>query len=223
MNFRAEAKSESTILLTWSPPRQEIIVKYELLYRDEHGTEVSTPDRLGGALGWKMYLQFLLGKVQVWTKHCRQMWQSCLFTYLLYFFLFFLVNHPHPQLQFSRTFDPVTAFIVKDLKPNTEYVFQLAARSALGLGAHTPEVRERTLQSSRCLSFPRIIWRDHSQGAEAEVGCWGMESQWGVAGGADGRLELAAAYLNLTLLVWHNLRIKSAPEVYSILIACTFL
>ncbi|XP_066491387.1 receptor-type tyrosine-protein phosphatase S isoform X2 [Tiliqua scincoides] len=87
MNFRAEAKSENTILLTWSPPRQEIIVKYELLYRDENGME------------------------------------------------------------FSRTFDPVTSFTVKDLKPNTEYVFQLAARSTLGLGAHTPEVRERTLQS----------------------------------------------------------------------------
>lgn len=87
MNFQAEAKSENTILLTWSPPRQEIIVKYELLYKDEHGME------------------------------------------------------------FSRTFDPVTSFTVKDLKPNTEYVFQLAARSGFGLGAHTPEVRERTLQS----------------------------------------------------------------------------
>ncbi|XP_053157432.1 receptor-type tyrosine-protein phosphatase S isoform X11 [Hemicordylus capensis] len=87
MNFRAEAKSESTILLTWSPPRQEIIVKYELLYRDDRGKE------------------------------------------------------------FAKTFDPVTSFTVKDLKPNTEYVFQLAARSTLGLGAYTLEVRERTLQS----------------------------------------------------------------------------
>ncbi|XP_060088870.1 receptor-type tyrosine-protein phosphatase S isoform X11 [Heteronotia binoei] len=87
MNFRAEAKSESSILLTWSPPRQEMIVKYELIYRGENQKEV------------------------------------------------------------SKTFDPTSSFAVRDLKPNTEYVFQLAARSALGLGAYTPEVRERTLQS----------------------------------------------------------------------------
>uniref|UniRef100_A0A670KI00 protein-tyrosine-phosphatase n=1 Tax=Podarcis muralis TaxID=64176 RepID=A0A670KI00_PODMU len=81
MNFRAEAKSDSSILLTWSPPRQDIILKYELVFKD------------------------------------------------------------------TRTFDPVTSFTVRDLKPNTEYVFKLAARSALGIGAETPEVRERTLQA----------------------------------------------------------------------------
>uniref|UniRef100_A0A8C6VFI5 protein-tyrosine-phosphatase n=1 Tax=Naja naja TaxID=35670 RepID=A0A8C6VFI5_NAJNA len=91
MNFRAEAKSESTILLTWSPPRQDIILKYELLYK-EISNKPGTPE-------------------------------------------------------FLKTFDPVTFFLVKDLNPNTEYVFQLAARSALGLGAPTSEVRERTLQS----------------------------------------------------------------------------
>uniref|UniRef100_A0A8D2LR11 Receptor-type tyrosine-protein phosphatase delta n=1 Tax=Varanus komodoensis TaxID=61221 RepID=A0A8D2LR11_VARKO len=88
MNFRAEAKSESSILLTWSPPRQDIIQKYELLYKEVSGKQ----------------------------------------------------GNP-------ETFDPVTSFTVRDLNPNTEYVFQLAARSALGLGAPTPEVRERTLQS----------------------------------------------------------------------------
>lgn len=42
MNFRAEAKTETSIVLSWSPPRQEIIVKYELLYREgEHNKEVS--------------------------------------------------------------------------------------------------------------------------------------------------------------------------------------
>uniref|UniRef100_A0A8C6V9L1 protein-tyrosine-phosphatase n=1 Tax=Naja naja TaxID=35670 RepID=A0A8C6V9L1_NAJNA len=94
MNFRAEAKSESTILLTWSPPRQDIILKYELLYKE--------------------------------IKRSRG-----------------LMSLPRG----SWTFDPVTFFLVKDLNPNTEYVFQLAARSALGLGAPTSEVRERTLQS----------------------------------------------------------------------------
>ncbi|XP_071584009.1 receptor-type tyrosine-protein phosphatase S isoform X16 [Heliangelus exortis] len=88
MNFRAEAKTETSIILSWSPPRQEIIVKYELLYKEaDHGKEM------------------------------------------------------------PRTFDPTTSFTVEGLKPNTEYVFRLAARSALGLGAFTPEVRERTLQS----------------------------------------------------------------------------
>ncbi|XP_055564114.1 receptor-type tyrosine-protein phosphatase S isoform X5 [Falco biarmicus] len=88
MNFRAEAKTETSIVLSWSPPRQEIIVKYELLYKEgDHGREV------------------------------------------------------------PKNFEPTTSFTVEGLKPNTEYVFRLAARSALGLGAFTPEVRERTLQS----------------------------------------------------------------------------
>ncbi|XP_042691538.1 receptor-type tyrosine-protein phosphatase S isoform X6 [Centrocercus urophasianus] len=88
MNFRAEAKTETSIMLSWSPPRQEIIVKYELLFKEgDHGREV------------------------------------------------------------PRNFEPTTSFTVEGLKPNTEYVFRLAARSALGLGAFTPEVRERTLQS----------------------------------------------------------------------------
>uniref|UniRef100_G3SPU3 protein-tyrosine-phosphatase n=1 Tax=Loxodonta africana TaxID=9785 RepID=G3SPU3_LOXAF len=40
MNFRAEAKSETSIGLSWSPPRQESIIKYELLFREgDHGRE----------------------------------------------------------------------------------------------------------------------------------------------------------------------------------------
>uniref|UniRef100_A0A2K5XBZ5 protein-tyrosine-phosphatase n=1 Tax=Mandrillus leucophaeus TaxID=9568 RepID=A0A2K5XBZ5_MANLE len=46
-----------------------------------------------------------------------------------------------------RTFDPTTSYVVEDLKPNTEYAFRLAARSPQGLGAFTPVVRQRTLQS----------------------------------------------------------------------------
>ncbi|XP_058138014.1 receptor-type tyrosine-protein phosphatase S isoform X9 [Dasypus novemcinctus] len=88
MNFRAEAKSETSIGLSWSPPRQESIIKYELLFREgDHGREV------------------------------------------------------------GRTFDPTTAFVVDELKPHTEYAFRLAARSPQGLGAYTPVVRQRTLQS----------------------------------------------------------------------------
>ncbi|KAF7460976.1 receptor-type tyrosine-protein phosphatase S-like [Marmota monax] len=88
MNLRAEAKSETSIGLSWSPPRQESIIKYELLFREgDRGREV------------------------------------------------------------GRTFDPTTAFVVDDLKPNTEYAFRLAARSPQGLGAFTSVVRQRTLQS----------------------------------------------------------------------------
>uniref|UniRef100_A0A2K6RXN3 Receptor-type tyrosine-protein phosphatase S n=1 Tax=Rhinopithecus roxellana TaxID=61622 RepID=A0A2K6RXN3_RHIRO len=89
MNLRAEARSETSITLSWSPPRQESIIKYELLFREgDHGREV------------------------------------------------------------GRTFDPTTSYVVEDLKPNTEYAFRLAARSPQGLGAFTPVVRQRTLQSS---------------------------------------------------------------------------
>ncbi|XP_011798871.1 PREDICTED: receptor-type tyrosine-protein phosphatase S [Colobus angolensis palliatus] len=88
MNLRAEARSETSITLSWSPPRQESIIKYELLFREgDHGREV------------------------------------------------------------GRTFDPMTSYVVEDLKPNTEYAFRLAARSPQGLGAFTPVVRQRTLQS----------------------------------------------------------------------------
>lgn len=69
--------------------------------------------------------------------------------------LFFSSRLAHPQV--LKNFEPTTSFTVEGLKPNTEYVFRLAARSALGLGAFTPEVRERTLQSSRCLSFPTLL------------------------------------------------------------------
>ncbi|KAJ7399952.1 hypothetical protein BTVI_109795 [Pitangus sulphuratus] len=91
---QGDAKTETSIVLTWSPPRQEIIVKYELLYKEgDHSKEV------------------------------------------------------------LKNFEPTTSFTVEGLKPNTEYVFRLAARSALGLGAFTPEVRERTLQSNvKCVS-----------------------------------------------------------------------
>uniref|UniRef100_A0A8C0A831 Receptor-type tyrosine-protein phosphatase S n=1 Tax=Bos mutus grunniens TaxID=30521 RepID=A0A8C0A831_BOSMU len=103
MNFRAEAKSETSIGLSWSPPRQESIIKYELLYREgDHGREV------------------------------------------------------------RGTFDPATAFVVDDLKPNTEYAFRLAARSPQGLGAFTSVVRQRTLQSSRLSARSTAIlvsWR----------------------------------------------------------------
>ncbi|XP_029470464.1 receptor-type tyrosine-protein phosphatase S isoform X2 [Rhinatrema bivittatum] len=87
MNFRAEAKTETSIGLSWSPSRQENIVKYELSYKEDLGKEV------------------------------------------------------------LKSFEPVTSYTVEGLKPNTDYIFRLAARSQQGLGAWTPEIRERTRQS----------------------------------------------------------------------------
>ncbi|XP_040178429.1 receptor-type tyrosine-protein phosphatase S isoform X18 [Rana temporaria] len=88
MNFRAEAKSETSISLTWSPPRQDSIVKYEVIYKEgEKGPEI------------------------------------------------------------KKTFDPTTSYLVEGLKPNTEYLFRLAARSQQGQGAWTSDVKERTMQS----------------------------------------------------------------------------
>ncbi|XP_041085321.1 receptor-type tyrosine-protein phosphatase S-like isoform X13 [Polyodon spathula] len=41
MNFRAEAVSDTSIQLSWDPPRQENIIKFDLHYREgEHGKEI---------------------------------------------------------------------------------------------------------------------------------------------------------------------------------------
>ncbi|XP_038660225.1 receptor-type tyrosine-protein phosphatase S isoform X26 [Scyliorhinus canicula] len=39
-NFKAEPKSDTSIMLSWTPPRQDTIIRYELYYREsEHGKE----------------------------------------------------------------------------------------------------------------------------------------------------------------------------------------
>lgn len=41
LSFRAEPESETSILLSWAPPRSDSIANYELVYKDgEHGEEV---------------------------------------------------------------------------------------------------------------------------------------------------------------------------------------
>lgn len=41
LNFKAEPESETSILLSWTPPRSDTIASYELVYKDgEHGKEV---------------------------------------------------------------------------------------------------------------------------------------------------------------------------------------
>uniref|UniRef100_A0A8B9BHP2 Receptor-type tyrosine-protein phosphatase S n=1 Tax=Anser brachyrhynchus TaxID=132585 RepID=A0A8B9BHP2_9AVES len=98
LNFKAEPESETSILLSWTPPRSDTISSYELVYKDgEHGEEqrVST--------------------------------------------------------------EPTTSYRLQGLKPNSLYLFRLAARSPQGLGASTAEISARTMQSSRCLSLLTLI------------------------------------------------------------------
>ncbi|XP_048851586.1 receptor-type tyrosine-protein phosphatase delta-like isoform X8 [Brienomyrus brachyistius] len=91
-DLKAEAKSETSILLSWVPPAQNgqdnQIIGYELLYRK--GDE----------------------------KDERRV-----------------------------SFEPTTAYLLKDLKPFSSYTFQLAARSKHGVGAYTSEVSMETPQT----------------------------------------------------------------------------
>lgn len=56
--------------------------------------------------------------------------------------------------QHKVTFDPTSSYTLEDLKPDTLYCFQLAARSELGVGVFTPTIEARTAQSSKCLLRP---------------------------------------------------------------------
>lgn len=48
LNFKAEPESETSILLSWTPPRSDTIASYELVYKDgEHGEEVGLLLRFG--------------------------------------------------------------------------------------------------------------------------------------------------------------------------------
>ncbi|XP_078187601.1 receptor-type tyrosine-protein phosphatase F isoform X39 [Callithrix jacchus] len=49
--------------------------------------------------------------------------------------------------QHKVTFDPSSSYTLEDLKPDTLYRFQLAARSDMGVGVFTPTIEARTAQS----------------------------------------------------------------------------
>nr|XP_058159746.1 receptor-type tyrosine-protein phosphatase F isoform X19 [Dasypus novemcinctus] len=49
--------------------------------------------------------------------------------------------------QHKVTFDPTASYTLEDLKPDTLYRFQLAARSSMGVGVFTPVTEARTAQS----------------------------------------------------------------------------
>ncbi|XP_008585869.1 PREDICTED: receptor-type tyrosine-protein phosphatase F isoform X10 [Galeopterus variegatus] len=50
--------------------------------------------------------------------------------------------------QHKMTFDPTSSYTLEDLKPDTLYRFQLAARSDMGVGVFTPTIEARTAQST---------------------------------------------------------------------------
>ncbi|XP_055474472.1 receptor-type tyrosine-protein phosphatase F isoform X6 [Psammomys obesus] len=50
--------------------------------------------------------------------------------------------------QHKVTFDPTSSYTLEDLKPDTLYHFQLAARSDMGVGVFTPTIDARTAQST---------------------------------------------------------------------------
>ncbi|KAM5266592.1 receptor-type tyrosine-protein phosphatase F isoform 14-T15 [Hipposideros larvatus] len=50
--------------------------------------------------------------------------------------------------QHKVTFDPTSSYTLEDLKPDTLYHFQLAARSEIGVGVFTPTIEARTAQST---------------------------------------------------------------------------
>ncbi|XP_054993884.1 receptor-type tyrosine-protein phosphatase F isoform X9 [Sorex araneus] len=52
------------------------------------------------------------------------------------------------EQQHKVTFDPTSSYTLEDLKPNTLYHFQLAARSDMGVGVFTPTIEARTAQST---------------------------------------------------------------------------
>lgn len=54
-----------------------------------------------------------------------------------------------PPLQIYVTFNPAGSYAVDGLKPNTMYIFSLAARSEMGLGVFTQPIEARTAQSSK--------------------------------------------------------------------------
>lgn len=67
--------------------------------------------------------------------------------------------------QHKVTFDPTSSYTLEDLKPDTLYRFQLAARSDMGVGVFTPTIEARTAQSSKCLLRPLPV-----------TSCWGAHN-----------------------------------------------
>lgn len=60
--------------------------------------------------------------------------------------------------QHEVTFDPTSSYTLEDLKPNTLYRFQLAARSDMGVGVYTNTIEAHTAQSSKYHLMPLAVY-----------------------------------------------------------------
>uniref|UniRef100_G1RTM0 Receptor-type tyrosine-protein phosphatase F n=1 Tax=Nomascus leucogenys TaxID=61853 RepID=G1RTM0_NOMLE len=86
--------------------------------------------------------------------------------------------------QHKVTFDPTSSYTLEDLKPDTLYRFQLAARSDMGVGVFTPTIEARTAQSSKCLPSPLPVTpglgHTHTRAhiLPSRPGGWGGQVRW---------------------------------------------
>ena len=83
--------------------------------------------------------------------------------------LFFICPQHHV------TFDPAGSYAVHGLKPDTLYLFSLAARSEMGLGLFTQPIEARTAQSSKyycpLMSLSHMLFRLFVQGERKVIHC----------------------------------------------------
>lgn len=56
--------------------------------------------------------------------------------------------------QHQVTFEPAGSYAVDGLKPDTLYVFSMAAQSDVGLGVFTQPIEARTPKSCKCSPLP---------------------------------------------------------------------
>uniref|UniRef100_A0A3Q3NIZ7 Receptor-type tyrosine-protein phosphatase F n=1 Tax=Mastacembelus armatus TaxID=205130 RepID=A0A3Q3NIZ7_9TELE len=68
----------------------------------------------------------------------------------------------NPTDKHHITFDPAGSYAVNGLKPDTLYMFSLAAQSEMGLGVFTQPIEARTAQSSKyyslLMSLSQLLW-----------------------------------------------------------------
>lgn len=65
----------------------------------------------------------------------------------------------HIFSQHRVTFGAAGFYAVEGLKPDTQYLFSLAARSEKGLGVFTQPIEARTTQSSECHTIHTKIFK----------------------------------------------------------------
>ncbi|CAJ0966038.1 unnamed protein product [Ranitomeya imitator] len=163
LNFKAEAESETSILLSWTPPRSDTISSYKLYYKEgDHAEEDGNQGKhrvtkCGPALSNPMFT-LVTGIVGRWRAVCVTALQR--------------PNSDAAAIRIvqSVTTEPTTSYRLQGLKPNTLYYFRLAAEAPLGLGASTTEISAKTLQSKP--SAPPQDIRCNSQSSTSILVSW---------------------------------------------------